>query len=82
MWTLEGWGIYKYIMTTTQKIRHDGTLYYSVYLVARLLGTNSAKVRKLMVTENLEWMNFRVNGPIYISADSFAEYEERVMNQE
>jgi hypothetical protein len=35
-----------------------------------------------MVTENLEWMNFRVNGPIYISADSFAEYEKRVMNQE
>jgi hypothetical protein len=64
-------------MSPKSKVVHEGVLYYSVPLVARLLGVSTRKVRALIVEEGLEWANFRVNGPIYISADSVTEYESR-----
>lgn len=61
-------------MSGKQKVTHEGKLYYSVPLVAKLLGTTATKVRGLMLAEGLEWMNFKINGPIYISADSYNAY--------
>jgi hypothetical protein len=67
-------------MARNQKVLHEGELYYSVALVARLLGTTSAQVRQVMIPEKLKWRNFRDNGPIYISAKSFNAYEKRLKN--
>ena len=67
-------------MSGKQKVTHEGKLYYSVPLVAKLLGTSATKVRGLMLAEGLEWTNFRVNGPIYISADSYNAYRLRLKN--
>ena len=66
------------IVSVKQQVTHEGQLYYSVPLVAKLLGTSATKVRRLMLAEGLEWMNFRENGPIYISADSYNAYRLRL----
>ena len=68
-------------MTKAQKVTHEGQQYYSVTLIAKLLGTSTTKVRQLMVPEGLEWMNFRENGPIYISVESFNAYEKRIRDR-
>ena len=68
-------------MPLDHTVKYEGKLYYSVHTVARLLGTTNGNVKKMMVPEGLEWMNFRVNGPIYISAESFNAYEERRKKQ-
>jgi hypothetical protein len=60
------------------QVTHEGQLYYSVSLVAKLLGTTVAKVKQIANREELEWQNLRDNGPIYISAASFNAYEKRL----
>jgi hypothetical protein len=65
-------------MARKQKIVHEGKLYYSVPLIAKLLGKSTASIKKIMISEELDWANFSVNGPIYISAESFKEYERRI----
>lgn len=56
---------------------HDGKLYYSVAATARMLGTTSPKLKKVIISEGLDWANFRVNGPIWISAESIIAYQKR-----
>lgn len=64
-------------MATKSQMMHEGKLYYSIAATAGLLGTTAPKVKQLMVPEGLEWANFRVNGPIWISAESIAAYSRR-----
>lgn len=68
-------------MAGKTQLMHEGKLYYSVAATARLLGTTTQKLRQLMIPEELEWANFRVNGPIWISAESVASYLRRKQNQ-
>lgn len=65
-------------MSGKDKIVFEGEQWYAVPLVAKLLGTSATKVRKLIEPEGLEWRNFRVNGPIYISAVSLSAYQQRL----
>lgn len=60
----------------TQKM-HEGKLYYSMPAAARLLGTTTPKLKQLLIPEGFEWANFRVNGPIWVSAESIAGYLSR-----
>ncbi len=64
-------------MAIKTQIVHDGKIYYSVPATAKLLGTTTPKVRQLMEPEKLDWQNFRVNGGIYISAESIIAYMRR-----
>jgi len=63
-----------------QKV-HEGKIYYTVAATARLLGTTAPKVRQLMIPEGLEWTNFRVNGQVWISAESITAYLRRKNNK-
>lgn len=67
-------------MAIQHQVTHEGQLYYSVSLVAKLQGTTVAKVKTIANREGLEWQNFRDNGPIYISAASFSAYKKRLMD--
>jgi hypothetical protein len=61
------------------KVEYDGEIYYSVPTAARLLKTNVVYVKKLMGTGELEWQNFLVNGPIYISQASIRRWQEKYL---
>jgi hypothetical protein len=52
------------------RIEHNGQVYYSVGGAAKVLHTNTAKVKQLMGDGTLEWLNLKTNGPLYISATS------------
>jgi hypothetical protein len=58
--------------------RRDKT-YYPVGRAAKMLGTNTAKVKELMVNGDLEWSNLQVNGPLYIPQDSILAYQRRLL---
>lgn len=64
-------------MAAKTQVMHEGKLYYSVAAAAKLLGTTSPKLKQIMVPEGFEWTNFRVNGPIWISAESIVSYMRR-----
>ncbi len=64
-------------MAARSQVIHNGKLYYSMTASARLLGTTVSKLRQAMIPEGLEWTNIRVNGPIWISADSLESYRRR-----
>jgi hypothetical protein len=68
-------------MAVKTQLMHEGKLYYSVAATARLLGTTTPKLRQLIIPEGLEWANFRINGPIWISAESVASYLRRRQSQ-
>jgi hypothetical protein len=61
------------------KVEYDGEVFYLVPTAARLLKTNVTDVKKLMGTGELEWQNFRVNGPIYISQASVRRWQEKCL---
>jgi hypothetical protein len=56
---------------------HEGKLYYSMPAAARLLGTTTPKLKKLLIPEGFEWTNLRENGPIWVGAESIAGYLSR-----
>ena len=60
-----------------QIITHEGRLYYSLSVAAKTLKITSTALNKLIISEGLEWSNFRANGPIWISAQSITAYCER-----
>ncbi|MFA7399645.1 MAG: hypothetical protein WCZ98_04095 [Sideroxydans sp.] len=64
-------------MAAKNQVVHEGKIYYSMAATARLLGTTTTKVKQLIVPEGLEWTNIRVNGPIWIGAESIASYLKR-----
>jgi hypothetical protein len=63
------------------KITLDGKTYYSVGAAAKLLSTNTLKVKQLMSDESLEWSNLRVNGPLYISEASILTYQRKQLER-
>lgn len=56
---------------------HKGKLYYSMTLTAAMLNTTTTKLKQIMVAEGLDWANFRINGPIWISAESVVAWKAR-----
>jgi hypothetical protein len=63
------------------KIIHEGKTYYAVGATARLLGTNTLKVKQLMSDGSLEWSNLRMNGPLYISEASILGYQRKQLER-
>lgn len=60
-------------MVKKNSINYEGQLYYSQAAAAKILGLTKAELKSIM-GENLEWCNFKVNGPIWITALSIKEY--------
>ncbi|NOT13356.1 MAG: hypothetical protein HOP23_16245 [Methylococcaceae bacterium] len=60
-------------MSKKNSINHSGQLYYSEAAAAKILGLIKAELKGIM-GENLEWCNFKVNGPIWIAALSINKY--------
>ena len=63
-------------MNTPQgrKVIKDGRAYYKVGDAAKLLGTNAAKVKALMGSGQLEWMQLRAGSKtMLISAESIVK---------
>ena len=63
------------------KIEHEGKTYYTVPAAAKVLRTNVVKVKQLMADRRLEWLNLRVNGPLYITASSLFDCQEEILRQ-
>jgi hypothetical protein len=63
------------------KILRDGKTYYTVGAAAKLLRTNTLKVKQLMGDGSLEWSNLRVNGPLYISEASILAYQRKQLER-
>lgn len=65
-------------MTTVKNsMTKDGKVYHSVPHVARLLGTTTTKLKQIALAEGMEFVNFRANGKLWISARSVADYLDR-----
>jgi hypothetical protein len=62
---------------TNKKIVHEGRTYYSVGATARILSTTPKKVKEMMGRGDLEWTQFRDNGPLFVTADSIVGYQKR-----
>ncbi len=63
------------------RIIRDGKTYHTVGATAKLLRTNTMKVKQLMGDGSLEWSNLRVNGPLYISEESILAYQRKQLEQ-
>jgi hypothetical protein len=59
------------------RIIRDGKTYHTVGAAAKLLRTNTMKIKQLMGDGTLEWSNLRVNGPLYISEASILAYKTK-----
>ncbi len=64
-------------MKASDKIVHNGTVYYSVAGTAKLLFTTKTKVKEIMGRGDLEWTQFGLNGQLFVSATSIAAYSKR-----
>jgi hypothetical protein len=60
-----------------KNVLFEGKLYYSVVAAAKIIGTTSTKLKKIMTSVGLEVENFRVNGPLWISTESLVAYQKR-----
>jgi hypothetical protein len=65
-----------------KKYVKDGKAHYSIADAAKLLGTNSRKVRELMGTGTLEWNQTRANGRLIVEAESILRCKRRRMGSE
>jgi hypothetical protein len=63
--------------STSTRIIKDGSVYYSVGGAAKLLGTNTATVKRLMGDRQLDWLNLRANGRLVIPESSILDYKRR-----
>jgi hypothetical protein len=55
----------------SRKIIKDGVAYYRISDAAKLLGTNTAKIKALMASGQLEWIQSRAGSKTFlINADS------------
>ncbi len=63
------------------KIIRDGKTYHTVGAAAKLLRTNTMKVKQLMGDGSLEWSNLRMNGPLYISEESILAYQRKQLER-
>lgn len=59
------------------QMMHEGKLYYSMSAAAKLLGTTTTKLKQIISPEGIEYCNFRVNGPLWVSASDLASYLRR-----
>jgi hypothetical protein len=64
-----------------KKIVHNGKTYYSVGAAAKMLHTNTMKVKQLMGDGSLEWLNLRVNGPLYIPEASILAHQRTLLEK-
>jgi hypothetical protein len=59
------------------QMMHEGKLYYSMPAAAKLLGTTTTKLKQIIEPEGIEYCNFRVNGPLWVSAQDLVSYLRR-----
>lgn len=64
-------------MAAKNQIIHEGKVYYSFAAAARLLGTTTPKLKQILIPEDIEFLNLRVNGPLWVSADDLIRFIER-----
>ena len=64
-------------MKARDKVVHNGTVYYSVGATAELLCTTKTKIKEMMGRGDLEWTQFKGNGPLFVTATSIASYDKR-----
>jgi hypothetical protein len=57
-------------MTARGRVTHDGKVYCSVEETARMLATTTRKIRELMGSGDLEWVQLRINGRLFVPAES------------
>jgi hypothetical protein len=55
-------------MAAKTHMLHEGKLYYSMPAAARLLATTTTKLKQIIGPEGIEYCNFRINGPLWVSA--------------
>ena len=60
-------------MSKKSSINYSGKLYYSEATAAKILGLTMAELKNVM-GQQLDWCDFKVNGPIWITASSANEY--------
>jgi hypothetical protein len=63
------------------RIVKNGIAYHTVGNAAKVLGTNTMKVKQLMGDGTLEWLNLRINGRIYITEASILAYKRALMEK-
>jgi len=64
-------------MASKTQMMHEGKLYYSMPVAARLLGTTTTKLKQIIGPEGIEFCNFRINGPLWINASDVESYLRR-----
>jgi hypothetical protein len=63
------------------RIQHSGKVYHTVGGAAKMLRTNTAKVKQLMGDGSLEWLNLRVDGRLYITEESILAYQRTLLER-
>lgn len=64
-------------MAAKTQMMHEGKLYYSMPAAAKLLGTTTTKLKRIIVPEGIEYCNFRLNGSLWVNAQDLANYVRR-----
>jgi hypothetical protein len=64
-------------MRVERKIIHEGRAWYTVPGAARLLRTNTAKIRAIMGSNEVEWTQLKTDGKLLVSVESLLSYEQR-----
>jgi len=63
----------------TTRIVQGGEVYCSVGRAAKMLRTNTMKMKQLMGDGSLDWLNLRVNGRLVVTASSIAAYRRKLI---
>jgi len=64
-------------MKEKDKIIQNGVVYYTVAGTAKFLGITKNKLKELMGQGQMQWIQFKPNGPLYITAKSLVAYMRR-----
>lgn len=63
------------------RIERAGKIYHTVGGAAKMLRTNTAKVKQLMGDGTLDWLNLRDGGRLYITEASILAYQRSLLEQ-
>ena len=63
------------------RIVYQEIAYHTVGGAAKMLRTNTATVKKLMGDGQLEWLNLKMNGRLYITESSILAYQRKLLEQ-
>lgn len=65
------------LLSNGDRVVKDGKSYFAVAATARMLRKRTTSIRKMMWDGELDYVQFKDNGPLYVPAASIVAYNQR-----